>query len=57
MQTTRDGIGLDQLIRLVENLIEKMKAKTITGMKARSKPVSSIIGDIDRFLLGTEFSN
>ena len=34
---------------------EKMKA--ITGMKACSKPVSSVIGEVDSFLLSVELSN
>ena len=42
---------------MVENRVEKMKAKAITGVEARSKPISSIIGEVDRFLLGMELSN
>jgi len=42
---------------MVENRVGKMKAKTITGVEARSKPVSSIIGKVNRFLLGMELPN
>ena len=42
---------------MVENRVGKMKAKAITGMEARSKSISSIVGEVDRFLLGMEFTN
>jgi hypothetical protein len=31
-----------------------MKAKSITRMEGRSQPVRSVIGQVDRFLLGVE---
>lgn len=55
-RTTRGDTAPDQL-NTVEKMFEKMKANAITRMEARSQPVSSIVGQVDRFLLRMELPN